>query len=247
MESAPDHVLPGRRHASFKSRATSFLIALAIEILIVIGLLTLAPRTPPVKKSTPVTFSMYPSPDHQATPKPSPHKARSKSTSSAAAPARLAPDATTVPQTAKPPVNPLLNDKELFEAADISKLGSHSNDDSDSPDTGSVYGPGEGPGGERLYNAEWVREPTDAELSTYMPPTGVPLGSWAMIACKTIPNFQVENCRSLGESPVGSGLARGLRLAAWQFRVRPPRVGGKALMGVWVRIRLDFTKEAHRK
>jgi len=230
--------LPDRRRVPLRRRAGSFLAALAIEVLIVIGLLTLAPRQPPPpKKEEPKTFSIYPSPD-KAPPKPSPRKAQAKSSASASAPARLAPDTTTVPQMAKPPVNPLLNDKELFEAGDISKLGSKSEDGADSA---AAYGPGEGPGGERLYNAEWVREPTDAELSTYLP-AGIALGSWAEIACKTIENFHVENCRSLGEAPVGSGLARSIRLAAWQFRVRPPRVGGHALIGAWVRIRIDFSR-----
>ena len=65
-------------------------------------------------------------------------------------------------------------------------------------------------------------------------------GSWAEVACKTIPDNRVENCQALGESPLGSGLAKAIRLAGWQFRIRPPRVDGKPMVGTWVRVHIDF-------
>lgn len=102
-------------------------------------------------------------------------------------------------------------------------------------DSAAAYGPGAGPNGERLFEAEWYREPTRAETQPYMPPGRA---GWGMIACRTAEKFRVEDCRELGETP-GSGIARGLRQAAWQFMVRPPRVGGKPLIGAWVRIRFD--------
>lgn len=94
---------------------------------------------------------------------------------------------------------------------------------------------GLGPGGEPLYAAEWYRRPRPAEMAPFMPAgkTG-----WGEVACRTAPRFHVEDCRELGES-LGSGLARAVRQAAWQFLVRPPRKGGTDQIGAWVRIHID--------
>ena len=148
------------------------------------------------------------------------------------------------PQEAQPkPARILWLTHYEFAAADISRLPRHEADpgDTSSQNSGSTYGPGEGPGGAQLFNAAWYREPTHAELVTYLPGRVDP-GSWATIACRTVANFHVEDCQELDESPPGSGLARALRRASWQFLVRPPRVNGVAKLGGWVRIRFDFTR-----
>jgi len=144
---------------------------------------------------------------------------------------------------APPPPSYIRLSRNEFAASDISKLGRAANADEQSAKAGA-YGPGEGPGGAQLYAAQWYREPFDAELATYMPRSGAPQGAWAMIACRTVEKFHVEDCREMDEYPLGSGLGRALRQASWQFLVRPPRVNGEAQVGAWVKIRFDFVDRA---
>ena len=131
--------------------------------------------------------------------------------------------------------------REEYAAADISNLGSAGGQGSAASGASSAS-VGTGPGGATLYLAEWYRKPTHAELAYYLPKDGAPQGSWAEVVCKTIPDNRVENCQALGESPPGSGLARAIRLAGWQFRIRPTRIDGKPLIGTWVKVHIDFTR-----
>jgi protein TonB len=108
-------------------------------------------------------------------------------------------------------------------------------------DDGSGDGGGAGPGGERLYDADWARRPTDAELGGYLPKNSVRSGS-GLIACRTVEGNRVEDCKIIGEDPPGSGFGRAVLNAAWQFRVLPPRVGSRRLVGSWVRIRIDYSE-----
>jgi protein TonB len=137
-----------------------------------------------------------------------------------------------------PPLRPLdmieLTPEE-YAAADVGKLPKEGSGSGSAGDSEEV---GRGPHGEVLYAAEWAREPTDAELAGYLP-ANAPEGS-GLVACKTIPGNRVDNCIELGDVPRGTRLARAVRLAAWQFRVRPPRKNGRAMIGEWVRIRIDY-------
>lgn len=244
------------RQLDLKRRAASSLLSLAIVGLIVLALLRLGVgRAPePEIESEPNSFALSPEPE--AGPRPSPEAAERRA-DAASPPERAAAD----PVEPEPPVAPpppvpapppfpdiLILDREQFAASDIGRRRSTGRGEEDGEPGGAgansvaAYGPGEGPGGQRLFNAEWHREPSRAELAGYLPPSGAPPGSWAVIACRTIERYEVENCRALGESPAGSGLARAMRQAAWQFRVRPPRVGGRSLVGEWVRIRITFDR-----
>lgn len=97
---------------------------------------------------------------------------------------------------------------------------------------------GTAPNGEPLYAAAWYREPYDDELRGYLSTAQGP--GWALIGCRVVPDFRVEDCVGLGENPPGSNIERSVLAAAWQFKVRPPRHGGKNLWGSWVRIRIDY-------
>lgn len=109
------------------------------------------------------------------------------------------------------------------------------------PNTGSSADTprvGTAPNGEPLYAASWYREPRPGELRGYLSTASGP--GWGLIACRTVPDFRVEDCVALDEYPRGSNINRAVLAAAWQFRVRPPRLGGEYQVGTWVRIRIEY-------
>jgi len=231
---------PDRAREPLGRRAIALGLAIAIHLLGLVLLFTLSPQfRPRAPERESKSFPLLSISEREA-PKPAARANRKKQAVGVPTPQKPAPP---VPKTAPVPTPPLpiipLTRDELA-SADIGKMRPNTAPKGGGAAPGASYGPGEGPGGAQLYNAEWYREPTDAELAFYMPQGG-PKPGWAMIACQTAPDYRVENCRQLGESPAGSGLSRTLRLASWQFRVRPPRINGKPVMGAWVRIRFDFS------
>lgn len=135
------------------------------------------------------------------------------------------------PDKAWPLVELSKKDMAASDLANLPKGGSSSAGDSEVV--------GHAPNGDVLYAAEWARHPTDTELGGYLP-ANAPDG-FGLIACKTIPGDRVEDCVELDQTP-GSRLASAVRQAAWQFRVRPPRKNGHALVGSWVSIRIDYER-----
>jgi protein TonB len=224
-----------------RRRASGFALALAINLALLLVLMTLGIIPTPSQKSLRgITINFIPrqrseSPTrsrktevrqaHLAANKPVPKPPRI-----------ILPVKPTIAPPPEPTTRPtpwLELSKEEMAASDVANL----------PKAGSGAGGdsevvGKGPNGEALYAAEWAREPTDAELAGYLP-RNAPEG-YGLIACKTIAGNRVDDCIELEQSPPGSHLASAVRQAAWQFHVRPPRKGGRALIGSWVRIRIDY-------
>ena len=241
-ETAPERSVVGRRGVSLG-------LTLIAHLLLLLMLLRLAP--PFAKMSPPhgslVTFSVAPDAQQET--------ARSRS----AAKPRHAPAATPAPAAPPPPIvkvppvvapwvlTPGLEKFDVRQVPQTAKtqqssdasVADESNGASDS-DRPVAYGPG----GQPLYDAQWYREPTDAQLAFYLKDAR-PGPGYGMIGCQTVARYHVDNCVELSETP-GSGLARAVREAAWQFLVLPPRIGGHLQVGAWVRIRIDYTERKAR-
>ena len=231
-------VEPSRRR-----KALGLALAILVELLVVVALLTLGVDRPGREDGgTRTTVVFLPGE------KPAAPKAAASPAKPTPEPDRPVPNALPPPKVKLPPrkidLPMLIVSKETFAAADIRNLGSKG-----VPSTNSGEGVasandsarvGTAPNGEPMYAAEWVREPTDRELSTYLPARMPEGGGAGLVACKTIARYHVEDCVELGNSPPGSHLASAVRQAAWQFLVRPPRVNGRELTGTWVKIRIDY-------
>ncbi|WP_404481752.1 energy transducer TonB [Novosphingobium sp. BL-52-GroH] len=248
MPSDADRVATGYQPGSPRQRLISTLLSAAIiviALLIALYQTTVAPMRD--KARNPVTFNVE-GEDADSGQK-SPEKAKQAQKEDKDLPKQDQVSVETpVTPVEKPPVP---TEKPAFSFLKVSRsdmaaadIGAMKSPGSGSPsagggNSGSTYGPGEGPGGATLYNADWYKEPTDAQLGGYLPAKRPPEG-WGMIACQTIEHYRVENCQILGESPRGSGFGRAVLNAAWQFQVLPPRINGKPQLGEWVRIRIDY-------
>ena len=231
---------------SLRQRVTAAVLALAVAALLIL-LLILAGVLPqvfvPVGARALSTFTIAAGGQATApTPRPKP-QAKAAAKQADKPPARTMPPPI-LPMPVRPPTGMIVLSKDDFAATDIGKIKGTADAGTEgkgeqTADSRGTYGPGAGPGGKTLYAAEWYREPTRAEMAFYMP-HGMVEG-WGMIACQTIERYHVDNCRVLGESP-GSGISRGMRQAAWQFLIRPPRVNGKPMVGAWVSIRYDIVR-----
>jgi protein TonB len=235
-------------------RTGGFVFALIAEVLIILVLLSLSIAPPATKRQedqlTVFGVSEDPSeePVEEESPEPaqnaaqSPQPQETETTPSETPSPVVAPQPSPVPPAVIP--MPSARPAQPQAAPQVAKPKAN---------PGRVYGPadkgvpddsarvsGSGPNGEPLYAAAWYREPYPDELAGYLSTASGP--GWGLIACRTVADFRVEDCVLLGESPPGSGIGRAVMAAAWQFRVRPPRVGGLSKVGEWVRIRIDYTE-----
>ena len=234
-----------------RRRGLGVVIALLLEAIIILAILSLSMRSvgPAAGTRSLNTFSLEAEADSAS----SADKNEAKTPVTKEQQQTIPPP---IPTPLLPPVNPVKApppspdfikvSKSDFDAMDLSKFpasgGSGSGEGKGSGQGAKgIVGPGLGPGGAQLYPVAWLREPYDSELAPYLGTVKrLPPGASADIACRMAEHNRVENCQILGESPRGTGLAKALRLAAWQFLVKPPRIDNKPQLGVWVRIHFDF-------
>lgn len=236
-----------------RRRAGPIALTIAIEIALLLALLSLGARSAGDGTIGEVVTTFDAAPDEAPEPE-------QQAELEAAAPAEAAPTAITPPsvlpspppvalpraQTA-PPVATPAPEPELSASPTQSKIravirsdmaGNRGPADTGTPGDSQRIA-GSGPNGEPLYAAQWYREPSDDEFRGYF--SRVTQSGWALINCRTEPEFRVDHCVLVDEWPDRGGIGSGVMAMAWQFRVRPPRVGGRSMVGEWVRIRIDYT------
>jgi protein TonB len=219
-----------------RRRASGFALALGLNLLLLFLLLGLGVRLHPPKKGSGalVVVDLVPQPENSETKaEPSKPVAQPRKRPVPKPPPIVLPVKPTI--TVEKPLPMIELTHEDYAAADVRALPKSAAASASADDSQAV---GRGPNGEVLYAAEWAREPTNQELSFYLP-RNAPDG-YGLIACKTYPRNRVDDCVALESHPASSHLAGAVLNAAWQFKVRPPRKNGKPMIGEWVRIRIDY-------
>jgi protein TonB len=234
-----------RLRANLGEKLTGAVVALGLEALLLLVLLSLGQMRPPHKEAPMATVSFdardYSEAPHQPEPKPAAESARATPrVAQPQAQPEVAQPAPMQPPAAIIPISP--QQMRSFDLAQVPKRPTTPS----GPPIGPAFTPafgdsqrvGTAPNGAPMYAAAWYREPTHQELAGYLSTATGP--AWGLIACKTVADYRVEDCVGLDEYPEGSHMLRAVLAAAWQFRVRPPRVGGVSQVGDWVRIRIDY-------
>ena len=222
-------------------RAIGIALALTFEALLLLMLLAMgmSNEPEPVPMAEVATFDVSDAPASEAPPEAEPEELPSALEPEP----RPAPEPQAQPSAAPAPPPPAAVIPRPVPAAPARE--------SAPPANAPVYGPpapanrprdsarvGTAPNGQPLYAAAWHRRPRDDELRGYLS-TADP--GYAVIACRTVPDYRVEDCVLESEWPGGSQMGRAVLAMAWQFRIRPPMLGGRYQVGEWVRIRITYT------
>lgn len=270
LQQNPDPVVPfaERFRTDAGTRALGIGLTLLVEALLLLALLSLGMRKLPGREEETITVVNLETNEvtEEAPQRQSPERAESLETQ--APPRRPSPEEPAPQEPAEPPTQrpaeplprqpaqprpmptapavvpapperrpPAVNPSNPVRPAPSSRpfYGPPDTGGSSSGDTERV---GTAPNGEPLYAAAWYREPRDDEMRGYLSTATGP--GWGLIACRTAPNYRVEDCVALDEYPAGVQINRAALAAAWVFKVQPPMLGGRSLVGSWVRIRIDY-------
>ena len=241
---ARGRALPQRLRDLLGRRVAALALALAAEALLLLALLSLNPSLGPREASTLTEVDL--AAHDYAEPVPEPPQP-DESPERSAEPSAPPPVETAAPQFEPEPVPAVVPPLPVTRPA---PLPAPPRPAPPAADSGPAYGPpdtggppsddsqrvGTAPNGEPLYAAQWYRRPGkefDGFLSAASP-------GYGLMACRTIRDFYVTDCVPLDETP-GSMLTRSMLAGSGVLRVRPPRLGGRSLVGAWVRIRIDYS------
>lgn len=239
-------------HADRRRRLVSLSITLVVHLLLLWMLLRLAPPVfTKMADRGKQLLSFNTAPDEQVETTQSKSTAKTKKTRTAAPLAPTVPPPKIVLQDKAAPwvLTPGLEKFDVRHVPTTQPTQSQSQSDASASDDANGNSDSDRPaaygsGGQPLYAAQWYREPTDAELHYYLKDAR-PGAGYGEIACQTVARYHVDHCEEIGET-LGSGLARAVREAAWQFLVLPPRIGGHMQVGAWVLIRINYTEAKAR-
>jgi protein TonB len=241
-------------------RGIALVLTLAIEALLVLAILTLgiAPEAPkPKPGSRLATFTVEGAkPEREQAPEKAKNRPALAEAQARPQPASPSASSNSIQPPASVPSSPAFiqipsNQMAGFSIANLPRQPSAPGPrkavmgPAFTPLAGDSKRIGTAPGGQPLYAAAWYREPEDSELAGYLSTADGP--GYALIACRTVADWRIEDCVALDEYPSGSNIARSVLAAAWQFRVRPPRLGGVYKVGEWVRIRIDYGISSARR
>lgn len=233
------------RWPGLRRRAAGVAFALALEAGLILLLLTLGRSAAGVREAAEALTTVDFAPEPEPSAAPEPEQEEQASALPRAAPAPL-PEQQPPPQPLPTPaaVLPVAPPTQAAQpAAPRIKAVVRAEDSGPSgppnrPRSGDSERIGTAGNGEPLYRARWYREPTEQELRGYLSTASGP--GYALINCRTVEGFRVEDCELIDEHPSGAQIGRAVMAAAWQFKVRPPQLGGRPLVGAWVRIRISY-------